>query len=538
MSTYLRETLFRSDRLEVLCCSWSMGSVSKPHDHGLSTCAVVVQEGLFENTLLGATPETTLFEAGSVIVTPARIAHSLQCVSEKGKTIHFYSPPLRAEPEQGVRNFRPLPIAEIRDASVRIQQSGMDFSELEDAFRVIESRSVTTASPYFMNQLFSGYHPEAVLAEQFLSTHKTTLATYEASPALTAIEQEVTSQLGTLVGWKRSEGISVPGGSSANFMALHLARHFRNASTKDDGNGAGEYAIFVSDQAHYSLKKAAVVLGFGVKSIVPVQTDAAGRMITSDLEKQFAAAKERGAKPLAVCATSGTTVLGAFDPIAEIAKVCAENKAWLHVDAAWGGPILFSPAHRNLMAGIELADSFTFDGHKFFGASLTSSFLVNRHSGLLRAANDVSGTEYLFHDDDGIDLGRMSWQCGKKSDALSFWAIWKRRGTDGLRQLVETHYRTRDEVLEYVRTQPRLRLAHQPEFLNLCVYVDPPPGAAPDPQYSRKIREALIRDNIAMVNYSVDREGGSFLRLIFAHPDLQSKHCIGILEAALSTTFS
>jgi sulfinoalanine decarboxylase len=534
--SYRREILHKSEALEVITCYWQQDSHSREHSHGGSSCVVLVQEGVFENEMKSgyATDKTTV-SAGEVIATPVGSLHQLRCVSETGKTLHFYSPGIPSDEKIATRTFSAPARESLRNqAFLGLQDQGIKFSELEQIFRLVEKQSISTASPFFMNQLFSGVLAESILAESYVSKNKTTLATYEASPAFTAIELEVISKIGSTIGWTKCEGVSVPGGSSANFMALHLARHSRFPEIKSEGMGNLRFAIFVSDQAHYSYRKGTAVLGLGLNSIFSVKTDSEGSMLPSDLVNQIKRAEAEGRIPLMVGATSGTTVLGAFDPLDEIGEICSSRGLWFHVDAAWGGPVLFSPQLKHLMRGVHLADSLTFDGHKLFGASLTSSFFLTSRPNLLRASNDVSGTEYLFHQEETIDLGRLSWQCGKRADAVSFWAIWKRYGTQGLAAFVDRQVSVRNEVISYIRTQPQLRLAHTPSFLNLCVYVDPSTEGSADSSHCIRIREELIARNIAMINYSLDQQGHSFLRLIFANPDLTGRNVIEMLESALN----
>ena len=365
------------------------------------------------------------------------------------------------------------------------------------------------------------------------------MATYEASPAFTLVEMEVIHQIGRLIGWNEHEceGVTVPGGSAANFMALHCARQRRFPQYKTDGLPAGtSIKIFVSDDAHYSFKKACAVLGFGTNALVTVKIDEQGRMLTADLKDKIHQCRNEGAIPLLVCATAGTTVLGAFDPIDSISAICKEEKIWLHVDGAWGGPVLFSETHKEKVKGIINADSMTFDAHKLFGASLTCSFFITNNTKILLEANDVSGAEYLFHDGaEVIDRGRLSWQCGRKADAMSFWTIWKSAGTAGLGQLVDRLMDVQLQTVTWINTEPRLHLIRDPEYLNICVRVQPPIGSDTDPRkWSVHVRNELRRKNLCMVNYSSTEADGNFLRLILAHPKINTDTVKQILKWALA----
>lgn len=522
-SRYTRKTLHICDSFEIVSCEWIKNSVSADHGHGWSQCYVLIQEGVFENTAqLGHHTEVTLKEPGQVITTPVGSRHAVKCISEGGgKTLHVYVPSMNDSANKTqVAPQTSSALKQTLDLALRNQP--MNWDVLTGELQRIQSSSVSTHSPYFMNQLFSGVNPEMLLAENFIAQTKSTMATYEASPVFTLIEQEVVQNLGELAGWPKNkiEGVAVPGGSAANFMALHCARQRKFLNYKTEGLPAGtRVQIFVSEEAHYSFQKACAVLGFGTSSLVAVKADSMGRMSATDLSLKIQKCLDKKAVPLMVCATAGTTVLGAFDPIDQIAAVCKPFDIWLHVDGAWGGPVLFSKQHRSLLNGIEKADSLTFDAHKLLGANLTCSFFVTNDPKILLASNDVSGGDYLFHENsDVIDRGRMSWQCGRSADAMSFWTIWKSAGTENLGSFVDRLMRVQKEAVIWIQQQPRLKLVSDPSFLNICVQILPPAGNSSDPKtWSRVVRDRLREKNQAMINYSSNKEGLLFLRLILAH---------------------
>lgn len=139
--------------------------------------------------------------------------------------------------------------------------------------------------------------------------------------------------------------------------------------------------IFTSEDAHYSVKKLAAFLGIGYDNVYQVKVDSKGKMLVSDLEVQIARAIGEGAAPLMVSSTAGTTVMGAFDPLKDIAEVCRKHRLWFHVDAAWGGGALISRTYRRLLDGVELADSITWNPHKLLAAPQQCSTLLLRHEG-------------------------------------------------------------------------------------------------------------------------------------------------------------
>ena len=536
-----RHILFQSTAFEVVRINWKKSSHSRTeansfHDHGWSQCAVLVQKGQFKNFLrLGTKIEEQDVTVGALIETPTGALHDLQCLSETGETLHVYTPRLK--------DFAPLQFrAEAQnDLHSRLKlKDSSPWSEVSELLNEVQHQAVSTHSPYFMNQLFSGVNPQVLAAEKIIAETKTTLATHEASSVFSFIENHVVESLGQQIGWPASqrEGVGVPGGSAANFMAVHCARHRLDQNIKQTGHEGKRLCVFVSSEAHYSLKKACAVLGLGTNNLILVAVDPQGRMLAEDLKKQISKVQKEGGIPLMVCATAGTTVQGAFDPIDELSSLCEKEKVWLHVDAAWGSPALFSKRLRPLVRGVEKADSVTFDAHKLFGAGLPCSFFLTRHTGLLQAANDVTGADYLFHQDAASeamtrDLGKLSWQCGRRADSLSFWALWKSLGTEGLGQMTDQLLSLRDEFVGWVKDQPRLQLLQDPSFLNVCIRVIPPEGKeALAAEWSRHVRETLILENKAMINFSSNPQG-TFLRLILAHPGLEMKHLVEMMRAAL-----
>ncbi|MGE3758999.1 MAG: pyridoxal-dependent decarboxylase [Pseudobdellovibrionaceae bacterium] len=526
-----REILFQTELFEIVSIVWTENSVSQMHAHGWSACLVLIEEGEFENKLdMGVKCETKKYSAGQVVSTPVGAHHELKCVSARGKTLHVYTPKINVL-ESGGR-FHPGIQNELnRDLSLG---TAINADDLRDVLKRAQESAISTESPYFMNQLFSGVIPQMLIAEEFIARTKTTLATSEASPVHSRMEEEVVGRLCRRIGWgsESSRGITVPGGSAANIMALHCARHRTFPSMKVHGHYHSPMKIFVSENAHYSFKKACAVLGLGLHCVVSVATDAEGRMVPEVLREKIEACLRAGEIPLMVVATAGTTVHGAFDPIRPLAEICWRYNIWLHVDGAWGGPVLFSRKLAGLIDGIELADSLTFDAHKLFGASLTCSFFLTKHKEILLQANDVSGADYLFHENDSLDRGRLSWQCGRSADAVSFWTIWKSLGDEGLGEFVDRQVSLRDETVKWIEGQPRLEIVARPSYLNLCVRILAPDGRRL-PEWSRFVRERMKASDLCLVNYSSDSQG-TFLRLILAHPFLTTAHLRQILEWALS----
>ena len=223
-----------------------------------------------------------------------------------------------------------------------------------------------------------------------------------------------------------------------------------------------------------------------------------------------------------ICATAGTTVLGAFDPIEPIADIAGEFGAWLHVDGALGGSVALSRRHRGLIAGCERSDSFAWDAHKLMGTPLSCSVILCHRPGLLRKHFE-EGASYLFQsdDEDRYDHGKISMQCGRRNDALKLWAAWKRLGDAGYADRVDHLFEMARYAAECVNRRPELELVREPESMTVCFEVV---GRS-----SEAVCERLRREERALVGYA-EVGGRRVIRLACANGATTRKDIDGFIE--------
>jgi glutamate/tyrosine decarboxylase-like PLP-dependent enzyme len=383
--------------------------------------------------------------------------------------------------------------------------------------------AVRTGHRQFFNQLYGGFSLAGFAGDVVTALTNTSMYTYEVAPVATLMELALIDRMNGHLGFRGGEGIFCSGGSHANTIAVICARdrvfpHVRSAGWR----GEERPVFFVSREAHYSFRHAANQLGIGIDNLVAVECDSRGRMTPEPLEREIAQSLEAGRTPFMVAATAGTTVLGAFDPLPEIAEICRRQNLWFHVDGAWGAPVILSDRHRHLLAGVEKADSFTWDAHKLMGASLTCSAFLTRHRGLLRRVCSLQGeeTDYLYHEteDSAWDLGARSFQCGRRVDALKLWLMWKHHGDSGFAAIVDRFFDLARVAGERIERHPRLELMAPVQFLNVCFRYLPPRGTDPDP-LNLELRERLRRSGRAFLNYS-RLHGELALRMILTNPEL------------------
>ncbi|XP_012271604.1 cysteine sulfinic acid decarboxylase [Orussus abietinus] len=417
---------------------------------------------------------------------------------------------------------------------LKLPVNGVSHDELLRLISQVIRYSVKTGHPRFVNQLFSSVDPYGLVGQWLTDSLNPSVYTYEVSPVFSLMEEEVLREMRKIVGWKdgRGDGIFCPGGSMANGYAINLARHHRFPESKETGLvGVGRPVVFTSEDAHYSVKKLAAFLGLGTRNVYSVKVDHRGKMCPRDLEEQVARAMAEGAVPLMVSATAGTTVLGAFDPLREIAATCAKYRMWLHVDAAWGGGALMSSRHRHLLEGVELADSVTWNPHKLLAAPQQCSTLLLRHQGLLQAAHGMQAT-YLFQKDKfydtAYDSGDKHIQCGRRADVLKFWFMWKAKGTKGLETHVDRVFELSRYFTNLIRFREGWRLLLEPECTNVCFRYTPPSMRKLKPSDLAKalhmvapiLKERMVKKGTMLVTYQPIRGEPNFFRLVLQNSAL------------------
>ncbi|CAJ0930823.1 unnamed protein product, partial [Mesorhabditis belari] len=311
---------------------------------------------------------------------------------------------------------------------------------------------------------------------------------------------------------------------------MNTARHHMFPRSKHLGNG--EIPIlccFTSQDCHYSIKSAASVTGIGSDHCFYIKTDSGGRMIPEALEQQIIRCKNEGMQPFFVCATAGTTVYGAWDPIEKIADICERYRIWLHVDAAWGGGLLLSPEHRYKLSGIERAQSVTWNPHKLMGAILQCSACLFRQDGLLFQCNQMSA-DYLFQQDKPYDVnydtGDKAIQCGRHNDTFKLWLMWKSKGMEGYRKQINYLMDLAAYFSERLRATDGYELVvDPPEFLNICFWYIPQKMRGLDlaekmarlEKIAPKIKAKMMERGTTMVGYQPDKKRPNFFRMIISN---------------------
>ncbi|PWQ93882.1 pyridoxal phosphate-dependent decarboxylase family protein [Leucothrix arctica] len=390
-----------------------------------------------------------------------------------------------------------------------------------------------TSHPHFMKQLFSGSTSAAIAGDWVTTVTNTAAHTYQVAPVATLMEETLITKLNELVGFESGDGIMVTGGSNANLVGIYCGLHKRWPDIKQEGFRGQQPVIYVSDQCHYSYEKAVFTLGIGTNNLRKVNTDEQNRIDPEALRLAIIEDLKLGKHPYCIGATSGTTVAGSFDPLEALADLADEFGLWLHVDAAWGGPVLFSETHKHLMRGVERADSVTWDAHKFMSLPLICSAILVREHGILESACSGGGQAYLFHEDENSDhnYGKKSLQCGRHVDSLKLWLDWRYKGTHGYRDQLDKSMQLAQYFVQQVNAHEQLEMILEPDYLNLFFRF------VPDATIDATNRDQLNLDILTKM-----KENGSFyidyatvkdqlgIRLVLVNNRIETSHLDSLLD--------
>ena len=283
---------------------------------------------------------------------------------------------------------------------------------------------------------------------------------WQTSPAATELEQVVTDWMRQLVGLPSEfRGVIQDTASTSTLVALLCARERATAHAFGRlGAGAPDASrmvVYTSAEAHSSVTKGVKLAGFGLENLRLVPVDDAYAMRPSALEAALAADVANGRIPACIVATAGTTSSSALDPLDRIGPIAGRHGAWLHVDGAYGGSAAILPEKRSLLAGIEHADSFVFNPHKWLFTNFDCSLFYTRHVPALLATFQTS-PEYLrtAHDEAAVNYRDWGIQLGRRFRALKLWFVLRSYGAEGLRRLVREHIRLAGLFRSLVESDP------------------------------------------------------------------------------------
>ena len=373
----------------------------------------------------------------------------------------------------------------------------------------IVANSVAVSNPYTVAHLHCPPLLTALAAEVVISALNQSMDSFDQAPIATVVEQKMIRWLCTEAGLRATAaGTFTTGGSQSNYMGLLLARdafllkHW-NWSAQKSGlpPEARRIRILCSAAAHFTVEKSASQLGLGTDAIVRIDVDDHFRMKPSSLRSNLEVLKTQGLLPMAIVATAGTTDFGSIDPLPETAAVAGEANAWLHVDAAYGGALLFSAQHRNRLAGIENVHSVAIDFHKLFWQPIPcSAFLVRNasHFDTIRLYADYLNPE--IHEEEGIpNLVTTSLLTSRRFDALKLWISFQTLGSETLAAMIDHTMALANHAAAVIGSAHDLELVCEPQ-LNTVVFRYIPSGLESyTDRINKEIPQRLFDRGVAVI---------------------------------------
>jgi glutamate/tyrosine decarboxylase-like PLP-dependent enzyme len=385
----------------------------------------------------------------------------------------------------------------------------------------IIKKTPKTASTSFFNQLFGGRIGKATLGDLLAVMLNNSMYTYKVAGPQVGIEKIILNKICEIIGYSEdSDGTFAAGGSMTNYMAMLMARDKYDVDSKNLGV-TKKMIVYTSDTSHYSIAKNASFIGIGRHQVRLIKTDSFGKMLYTDLESQIQNDLKINNLPFFVNATAGTTVLGAFDDITAISKICKSYNLWLHLDGAYCGSVIFSKSYKHLVRGIELTDSFSVNAHKMLGTPLSCSIIVVQHKKYLYESFS-NAAEYLYQtDDDNFNLGQTSFQCGRRNDALKFWTLWKSVGSKGLEKIIDHQFKLADIARDYINSHPDYKLYSFENSISVCFNYKN--------KSAKDLCTQLYESSKLMVGYG-SFKGTEFIRLVTINTVLTKKDLLNFFN--------
>lgn len=392
----------------------------------------------------------------------------------------------------------------------------------------ILARTLRIHHPHNLGHQVATPLPVAALCDLVAALANQAMTVYEAGPSATLLEKQVVQWLSELIGWQNGDGVLTSGGAQANLTALLAARQVKagwDIWQQGVGNGP-PLRILACESTHYSVSRAAGIMGLGTDAVVKVAMDAQGRMDMAALAAAYEQCIAEGVKPFAVAASAGCTATGSIDPLNDIGAFCRKHDQWFHIDGAHGASALLSEKLRPMLAGIELADSIVWDGHKllYMPAAVSAVLFRDPRHSYAAFAQEAS---YLFQENDSeeaYNLGTRTLECTKRMMGLKLWAAFMLYGTAKLGGLVEHVFESARLLAHKLEQAENFELLMQPQT-NIVCFRHVPTGLGEEAlnAHQETRRRALV-ENGAFHLTQVRLNNQTWLRTTVMNPMAAAEH--------------
>jgi aromatic-L-amino-acid decarboxylase len=377
-----------------------------------------------------------------------------------------------------------------RSLAEPLPERGTPFPKLLDLlFDRAVPRSINTAGPGYLAYVPGGGLLHAAVADLISDSVNRYVGLFGAAPGLAQIETNVLDWFREMVGFPpEAGGILTSGGSLSALTALITARRERLPENFLSG------VIYVSDQAHHSLEKAALLAGFPAANVRKLPTDERFRLRPGTLEEAVEEDRARGLTPFLAVASAGTTNTGAVDPLDEIAETARRHGLWLHVDAAYGGFFVLTEEGRRALRGIGRADSIVLDPHKSLFLPYGTGALLVRDAEALRRTHSLAA-DYLPESRDGVDFCEISPELTRPFRGLRVWLPLRMHGIGPFREALEEKLALARWAAAELKRIPGIEILAEPQLSALAFRLNPGESPQTAEELNRLNRRLMQRIN-------------------------------------------
>jgi aromatic-L-amino-acid decarboxylase len=406
----------------------------------------------------------------------------------------------------------PTPQLRARLAEPLPQEPDDVIASLDLAAEVLDA-SLAQSRPRYLAYIGSSGLEIGALADLLAHSYDVNLAID--AGAATGLERQAITWLAEFLGFPAATGAFTSGGTISNITALAAARERALPGSRSTGMSGRLGALYCSAEAHYSVTRAAELLGIGREQVRDIAIDGWRRMDPADLARRIEDDLAQGVTPIAVVATAGTTLTGAVDPIGAIAEVCESSGVWLHVDGAYGLPAAGAPTSRSRFAGLDRADSLGIDAHKWMFVPKACSAILVRNTSELAAAFSHQ-EDYIPHEGEELNAVDITLEYSRPVRALKLWLALRVHGAQAFRDAIEGNLAQARLLYDLADAHPDFRVQPHPPQLSI-VPIRHEPSHCPDPdRHNDELCRAIQRDGRVYVSPAII-DGEPWLRPCFTN---------------------